>query len=155
MLDKEGLEKELLCYEILCHLPELFLYRINHFIKSRRNYILHMEHLICSHDFFFSNTCCLEAHNALEYCMPPLCVNFLIQATIEKSLRCKMVCGGAGDAFQSLPFLDGDDLNVRQSAVVIPKVNFQVKGLEMQKLRLTTRSQQTEWLILNKKCYVE
>lgn len=35
-----------------------------------------------------------------------------------------MVCGGAGDVFQSLPLLHGNGLGVRQSAVVIPKVNF-------------------------------
>lgn len=35
-----------------------------------------------------------------------------------------MVCGGAGDVFQSLPLLHGNGLDVRQSAVVIPKVNF-------------------------------
>lgn len=40
------------------------------------------------------------------------------------SLRCKMVCGGAGDLSQSLPLSDGNALNVRQSAVVIPRVDF-------------------------------
>lgn len=35
-----------------------------------------------------------------------------------------MVCGGAGDLLQSLPLLDGNALNVRQCAVVIPKADF-------------------------------
>lgn len=60
----------------------------------------------------------------LECCMPPVCVNFLMQATTEMSWKCKMVCGVAGDVFQSLLSLDGNGLTIRQPAVVIPKVNF-------------------------------
>lgn len=62
------------------------------------------------------------AIQCLEYCMPPLCVNFLMWATTERGLRCEMVCGGAGDVVQNLPLLDGNGWSVREFALVIPKV---------------------------------
>lgn len=82
-----------------------------------------MGHFIFSHDLYFL-ILDVWSHTILGILHTSSMCEHLKWGLVLRGVWGVKWRGGAGDVFQSLPLLDGNGWNVRQSAVVIPVVNF-------------------------------